>query len=56
MSQSVGKLTVSLELVPKENAESSKVGKGREEPNHSPWLPPPIGRFQWALNPITLFV
>ncbi len=32
------------------------VGKGREEPNHSPWLPPPIGRFEWTWNPTYLLV
>lgn len=47
---------MSFEIIPESNAEKYKVGKGREEPNHSPWLPPPIGRFEWALNPITLFV
>lgn len=47
---------MSLELVPKKTAESNKVGLGRQEPNHSPWLPPPVGRFEFSWNPITLFV
>lgn len=46
----------SYEIIPWEVADKIKVGQGREEPNHSPWLEPPIGRFEWALNPLTLFV
>ena len=56
MENSMGSLTYSFSIVPKSLAEISKVGKGREEPNHSPWLPPPIGRFEWTLNPLKLFV
>ena len=42
--------------MPKVLADSNKVGIGRSEPNHSPWLPPPVGRFEFSWNPITLFV
>lgn len=33
----------------------AEVGKGREEPNHSPWCPPPVGRMKFSLNPCTMF-
>ena len=45
-----------MELVPKTVVKENPVGLGRSEPNHSPWLPPPIGRFEWSANPLTLFV
>ena len=45
---------MSLEILPKWKAEVCKVGKGREEPNVNPYLPPPVGRFQWTLNPFGL--
>ena len=35
-------------------AELNKVGIGRKEPNVSPYLPPPFGRFQWSLNPFKM--
>jgi hypothetical protein len=37
-------------------AETCKVGKGREDPNKDPYLPPPIGRMQFSWNPYTLIV
>ena len=49
-----GRILCSLELLPLWKAELNKVGKGRKEPNVSPYLPPPVGRFQWSLNPFTL--
>ena len=49
-----GRILCSLEILPIWKAELSKVGKGRKEPNTSPYLPPPVGRFQWSLNPLTM--
>ena len=37
-------------------AKSNPVGKGRTEPNHSPYLPPPTGRISWSLNPFKMIV
>ena len=51
-----GKLTLSFEIVPKTISKENPVGLGRSEPNHSPWLPPPVGRFEWSANPFKLFV
>jgi hypothetical protein len=47
---------MSIELLPKNQAEASKVGEGRNEPNVNPYLPPPQGRFEWSLNPFKMFV
>lgn len=52
----VGKMNLSFELVPKSIAKTNPVGLGRSEPNNSPWLPPPVGRFEWSWNPFKLFV
>ena len=48
-----GRVLCSLEIVPEWYAELYPVGKGREEPNQNPYLPPPFGRVKFTLNPIT---
>jgi hypothetical protein len=52
----IGQVKLSLEILPKENAQTCKVGEGRNEPNINPYLPPPQGRFEWSLNPFKMFV
>ena len=49
-----GRILCSLEFLPLWKAEKSPVGKGRSEPNIAPYLPPPVGRFQWSLNPFKM--
>jgi len=49
-----GKMRVQMDIVPKDQAEAYCVGEGRSDPNHSPFLPPPIGRIIWTLNPWTM--
>ena len=49
-----GRILCSLEILPMWKAELNKVGIGRKEPNRSPYLPPPVGRFQWSLNPFKM--
>jgi hypothetical protein len=51
-----GRVLLSLEILPEWKAQICKVGKGRDEPNINPYLPPPIGRFQWSMNPFTMLV
>ncbi len=51
-----GRILLSLEVLPHWKAQICKVGLGRDEPNINPYLPPPIGRFQWSLNPFTMLV
>jgi len=49
-----GELALSVEIVPWEEAEARKVGYGRDEPNTNPYLPPPMGRMQFTVNPIIM--
>lgn len=51
-----GKVMLSLEILPHWKAQICKVGKGRDEPNINPYLPPPIGRFEFTLNPFKMLV
>jgi hypothetical protein len=53
--KSAGKVRISLAVYPGEMAKANPVGLGRSEPNHSPFLPPPVGRLSFSLNPITMF-
>ncbi len=46
-----GRVLCSLEVVPQWYADMHPVGKGRDEPNMNPFLPPPVGRFKFSLNP-----
>ena len=46
-----GKMRIQIDVVPKDKAVMYPNGEGRSEPNHSPYLPPPVGRIQWSLNP-----
>ena len=48
----MGRILCSLEILPEWYAKLNPVGEGRKEPNVSPYLPPPVGRFQWSLNPL----
>lgn len=45
------KLRIDLRIVPIAMVKAKPVGPGRENPNMEPYLPPPIGRIQFSLNP-----
>ena len=49
-----GRILCSLELLPIWKSKLTPVGLGRKDPNVSPYLPPPVGRFQWSFNPFKL--
>lgn len=49
-----GKMRVQISILPKEQADAYAVGEGRADPNHSPYLPPPVGRIKLSLNPWTM--
>ena len=49
-----GRVMCSLEILPKSLADLDIVGKGRDEPNVNPYLPPPVGRIQFTLNPFKM--
>ena len=44
----------SLEILLKKNSDLDRGGKGREKPYVNPYLPPPVGRIEFALNPIKM--
>ncbi len=50
-----GFVRIQIEIVPLDYAEKNKVGSAREEPNANPFLPPPIGRLSFSLNPCVMF-
>lgn len=54
--ENTGKVRVQIDVYPKKLAEMNKVGEARQEPNVNPFLPPPIGRLSFSLNPIKMFV
>ena len=49
-----GRVLCSLEVVPQWYADLHPVGKGRDEPNMNPFLPPPVGRLKFTLNPLKM--
>jgi hypothetical protein len=51
---SKGKVLVSVELLPKEDAEKQLNGQGRDSPNNFPALPEPTGRFSFVSQIIFL--
>jgi len=50
-----GKVKVQIDVFPADQADKNPVGKARQEPNHSPFLPQPQGRFELSLNPFKMF-
>ena len=50
------KLRIDLRIVPAALVKAKPVGPGRENPNMEPFLPPPIGRIQFSLNPFKMLV
>jgi hypothetical protein len=50
------RVQLSLEVLPSWKATISIVGKGRDEPNVNPYLPPPVGRISFTLNPFKMIV
>ena len=50
----MGSVAISIQIVPLSRAEAEPVGAGRNEPNHSPFLPPPVGRMKFSLNPFVM--
>lgn len=50
----MGRLCISLQLMPKSVSESTPAGFGRCEPNTNPYCPPPTGRLKFSLNPFVM--
>jgi hypothetical protein len=51
----MGRVAVSISIVPESEYETDPVGAGRNEPNKDPYLPPPNGRLSFSLNPMAIF-
>jgi len=45
---------IDLRIMPIAVAKSKEVGDGRENPNMEPYLPPPVGRIEFSLNPFKM--
>jgi hypothetical protein len=54
MNTSQGRLGVSVQIVPEQEATANPVGKGQESPNVNPYLPPPVGRLRLSANPLAM--
>jgi len=50
----MGKLCISCQIMPKAEAKMNDNGFGRNDPNHSPLLPPPTGRLTFSWNPFVM--
>jgi hypothetical protein len=50
-----GYVRVRIDLTTAEWAEKNKIGSGRDDPNVEPYLPPPIGRLRFTLNPWEMY-
>lgn len=53
--EKTGKVRIQIDIYPKAMAELNKVGEARQEPNANPFLPPPVGRLSFSLNPLKMF-
>jgi len=49
-------ISLDLRIMPLEVAKKRPNGLGRENPNIEPFLPPPVGRIAFSLNPFTMLV
>jgi len=50
-----GYVRIRVDIVPMEYAIKNPVGSAREDPNIEPYLPPPIGRMTFSLNPCEMY-
>lgn len=48
------KIVLSIDILTEKEAELNPAGFGRSDPNQDPYLPGPIGRFKFSLNPFTM--
>ena len=50
-----GQVRLQIDILPAGVADKNPVGKARDNPNHSPFLPQPEGRIEFSLNPLKMF-
>lgn len=49
-----GQVRIGISIVTKEESKENPIGKGRSEPNQSPYLAAPEGRIELSLNPLKM--
>jgi len=49
-----GRVRLQIDILPAATAEKNPVGKARDNPNHSPFLPQPEGRIEFSFNPLKM--
>ncbi|GMF17109.1 unnamed protein product [Phytophthora fragariaefolia] len=54
VSMEMGRIGISVQIVPEDEAQTSPVGKGQNAPNLNPYLPPPVGRMRFTANPLAM--
>ncbi|RLN93202.1 hypothetical protein BBJ28_00021764 [Nothophytophthora sp. Chile5] len=54
VSMEMGRVGISVQIVPEEEALASPVGKGQNALNLNPYLPPPMGRMRLSANPLAM--
>jgi hypothetical protein len=47
-------LRIDVRLYPLKEAEANPVGAARNDANMEPYLPPPVGRLEFSLNPFKM--
>lgn len=50
-----GHVRIRIDITTKEFADKNKVGSARDDPNTEPYLPPPVGRLHFTLNPWEMY-
>jgi len=50
-----GFVRIRIDITSMEQAEKTKIGSARDEPNMEPFLPPPVGRLHFSLNPCEMY-
>jgi len=50
------KLRLDMRLMPGDDAKANPVGEARNDTNMEPFLPPPVGRISFSLNPFKMLV
>lgn len=48
------RIRIDVRILSGVDANNQKVGDARSDPNHSPFLPAPINRFKFSMNPINM--
>ena len=50
-----GEVNIRIDISPLEQFEKNPTGSARDDPNNEPYLPPPVGRLHFSLNPFEMY-